>query len=338
VKKYIIIALLIVLEGGLALGQDNFYYTQYHQTAAVRNPAFTGIDNFLDVKLDYRSQWNGFSDAPTTSTFAINGYLQKESPGILGQYGLRTSHPNYIDSLPKQGIPKNQLIRQGLGSFIVYDVQGPYEQITANLNYAVHFPLGKSVKMSLGVSAGVINQRYDLEKIRLQYPDEDEFYQSLIASGGKSTSLDVYPGIVIYGGKAYISYSVRKLFKQPISSDVVLADEEGLGQEVMAGIQFNLSERVKLLPSIYWMTTDNNKSILSSSVKVLMNEKTWAGLSYRTAGSISILAGVYLSNRFNMSYSYDYITSGINKYTNGTHEIVLGLMLIKKDLKTPYVW
>ncbi len=337
-KKYIIIALLIVLEEGLAFGQDNFYYSQYHQTASVRNPAFTGIDNFVDIKLNFRSQWTGFNDAPTTSTFGINGYLQKETPSLLGQYGLRTSHPNYIDSLPQKSIPYSQLIRHGLGSFVVYDVQGPYEQISANINYAIHLPIGTTTKMSLGVAAAVINQRYDLDKIRLQHPDEDEFYQSLIASGGKSTKLDIYPGLVIYGGKAYVSYSVRKLISRPISSDDVLADDQGIGQEVMAGIQFNLSDRLKLLPSVYWTSTDVNKSVLNSSVKVLINEKTWAGLSYRTAGSISAMAGVYISNKLNLSYSYDYITSGINNYTNGTHEIVLGLMLVKKDLKAPYLW
>lgn len=337
-KKCIVIALLIALQVRLASGQDNFYYSQYHQTAAVRNPAFTGIDNFLDIKLNFRNQWNGFSDAPTTSTFGILGYLQKETPSLLGQYGLRTSHPYYIDSLPQKSIPNKQLIRHGLGSFVIYDVQGPYEQISANFNYALHIPLGATTKMSLGVSAAIVNQRYDLEKIRLQYPDEDEFYQSLIASGGKSTSLDIYPGLVIYGGKAYISYSVRKLLNQPIVSDEVLADEQGIGQEVMAGIQFNLSDRVKLLPSVYWTNTEINKSVINSCVKVLVNEKTWAGVSYRTAGSISAMAGVYIGNKLNLSYSYDYITSDLNNYTNGTHEIVLGLMLIKKDLKAPYLW
>jgi type IX secretion system PorP/SprF family membrane protein len=338
VKKYIVISLLILLEGGLALGQDNFYYNQYHQVAAVRNPAFTGIDNFLDIKLNFRSQWNGFSDAPTTSTFGIIGYLQNETPSLLGQYGLRTSHIDYIDSLLQKSITYNQLIRHGLGSFIVYDVQGPYEQISANLNYAIHLPLGTTTKISLGVAAAIINQRYDLDKIRLQYPDEDEFYQSLVASGGKSTELDIYPGVVIYGGKAYISYAVRKLISRPITSDEVLADDQGIGQEVMAGIQFRLSDRIKLLPSVYWTSTDINESIVNSSLKVLMNEKTWAGISYRTAGSISAMAGVYLGNKLNLSYSYDYITSELNNYTNGTHEIVLGLMLVKKDSKAPYLW
>ncbi len=337
-KKNVIISILFFFQSCYLFAQDNFYYSQYFQTASVSNPAFTGIDNFLDIKLNYRNQWNGFSDAPTTSTFGINSYLQKESPEILGQYGLRTSHPNYLDSLPKKTIPYHLLIRHGLGGNVVYDVQGPYEQISGMLNYAIHLPIGRTAKISLGVSALVINQRYDLDKIRLQYPDEDDFYQSLIASGGKSTMLDIYPGMAVYGGKAYVSYSIRRFYTTPITTDELLDSKQGIGQEVMAGFQIALSDNVKLLPSLYWTNTDIDASVLNSSLKVLVNEKTWAGLSYRTAGSISVMAGVYLGNKLNLSYSYDYITSNLNSYTNGTHEIVLGLMLVKKDLKAPYLW
>ena len=59
--------------------QDNFNFSQYFQVAPVLNPAFTGIDDFLDIKLNYRSQWSGFNDSPSTNYFGINGPIKKKN-------------------------------------------------------------------------------------------------------------------------------------------------------------------------------------------------------------------------------------------------------------------
>lgn len=99
--------------------QDNFNFSQYFQIHTTINPAGTGIDNFLDVKLSYRNQWTGLVDAPTTQYFGVNGYLQKETQKSYTQYALRTSNPYYLDSLPNLKISLREKLRHGIGGNVV---------------------------------------------------------------------------------------------------------------------------------------------------------------------------------------------------------------------------
>jgi hypothetical protein len=75
-----------------------------------------------------------------------------------------------------------------------------------------------------------------------------------------------------------------------------------------------------------------------ANLKVLIKERAWAGLSYRSNETLVIMGGVYINNLVSLSYSYDYVMGAINNYTNGSHELILGLMLFKKDTKAPFLW
>lgn len=336
--KRVIIIVIICFLSIRSFSQDNFYFSQYFQVGPSINPAFTGVDNFLDVKLNYRNQWSGYTDSPTTNYIGVTGYLQKETQKDYKQYALRTSNPYFLDSLPRAEISLSEKLRHGIGGLIIYDVQGPFEQISGYVNYALHIPISSKTKISIGISGNITNQRIDLEKIVLKNPDDDEFYQSLIASGGKSTFLDINPGIMLYNKKFYISYAVLRAYRIDLSSNELFSSGNEMDHSFMAGVQLPLSKNIKLLPSVLYNFNKQYDNVWDANLKVLINEKTWAGMSYKSTNTVVFMAGVYINNFFNLSYSYDYLTSNINNYTNGSHEITLGLMLFKKDLNTPYLW
>lgn len=337
-KKILFISLFILIVVFRAVGQDNFYVSQYHQIGPLLNPAFTGIDNFLDIKLNYRNQWTGFTDGPSTNYFGVNGYLQKETQQTYKQYALRTSNPYYLDSLKEKGIALREPLRHGVGGNIVYDLQGPYQQVSGYLNYALHIPISRKVKLSIGVAAKLSNQRIDMEKLVLYNPNNDDFYQSLIAAGGRSTFFSINPGIVLYNRKFYVSYAAQDIFRTALSSDEVLTDESSINHVIMAGFRIPLSDQVSMLPSILLTQNDAYSSKWDAGLKVLIKERAWAGMSYRSTETLALMAGVYINNLVNLSYSYDYVMSELNNYTNGSHELVLGLMLFKKDTKAPFLW
>lgn len=337
-KKKLIIVVIILTASIEAIGQDNFYVSQYFQVGPMFNPAFTGIDNFLDIKINYRNQWGGFSDAPSTNYIGVNGYFQKETQQAYKQYALRTSNPYFLDSLGQKGISLGEQLRHGLGGNIIYDVQGPFEQISGNVNYALHMPVSKKLKISFGLAGVISSQRIDLEKIILQNPDDDDLYQSLIAAGGKSTFLSVNPGIALYSNRFYLSYAAQNMVKSSLSSDEILSSKSSISHVIMAGFKLHLSSQISLLPSILITQSDQVSSQWDADMKILIKERTWAGISYRNRGALVFMAGVYINNLFNLSYSYDYVTTEINNYTNGSHELVLGLMLFKKDTKAPFLW
>ena len=99
--RHRLILLLTMLVSSMSFAQDNFYFSQYFQVGPAINPAFTGIDNFLDVKVNYRNQWAGFGDSPSTNYIGVNGYLKKESTQSFREYALRISNPDILDSLSR---------------------------------------------------------------------------------------------------------------------------------------------------------------------------------------------------------------------------------------------
>ncbi len=336
--KKCLIFISLVFSSTLLFAQDNFYFSQYFQVGPVLNPAMTGVDNFLDIKLNYRNQWSGFSGAPSSNYFGINGYLQKETQEAYRQYSLRTSDPQYLDKLPGKEISLGERIRHGIGGVVVYDIQGPYEQINGNINYAMHLPVGKKVKLSIGIAASIVNQRINLEKITLKDPDNDQFYQSLLANGGKNTYIDINPGMLFYGDHFYLSYSIQSALRFAISTDDLDYGKNETGQIIMAGLSINLSSTVRLLPSGLYNFNQRYDNVWEGGAKLLISEKIWAGMSYRSTSTMIFMAGIYINNLFNLGYSYDYQVSELNNYSNGSHEITLGLMLFKKDLKAPFLW
>ncbi|MCG8311420.1 MAG: PorP/SprF family type IX secretion system membrane protein [Cytophagales bacterium] len=332
---FTILFLLTILNG---YSQDNFYFSQYFQVGPAINPAFTGIDNFLDVKINYRNQWAGFDDSPSTNYIGVNGYIKKDAIQSYREYALRISNPDIIDSLSNIQSSLKSNIKHGIGGHIIYDRQGPFEQISGFFNYAIHIPIGFKTNLSIGASASITSNRIDLSKIILTKPDEDEYFQQLIAQGGKNTYFDINPGFAFYGENWYLSYAAFKAIRTSIASDEVLDYDKSIDHNILMGLKFNLSTTTKLLPSAYYSYNNKVNNQWEANVKVMFNEKPWFGVSYRNTKAMVFMAGVYINNVFNISYSYDYTLSNLNNYNNGSHELHFGLMLNKKDLKSPYLW
>lgn len=335
IKRYIwIVAIFFSINLN---AQDNFYYSQYFQVGSTINPAMTGIDNFMDIKTNYRNQWNGFTDSPSSNYVGVNTYVKKNSEQAYREYTLRISDPSTIDSLSNIKTSLKSDLKHGLGGYILYDQQGPFQQITGAFNYAMHFPISFKTNLSIGVAAKLSNYRIDLEKILLRDPDNDDYYQQLLAQGGRNNYIDINPGIMIYHEKWYFSYAAQKAYRASLSSEELLSYNNSLDHNFMAGVRINIGGKTKLLPSGYYLLNEFN-SFWEANAKIMFNEKTWFGASYRSTETLVFMAGLYINNLFNISYSYDYTISNISNYNNGSHEIHFGIMLNKKDLKSPYLW
>jgi len=69
---------------------------------------------------------------------------------------------------------------------------------------------------------------------------------------------------------------------------------------------------------------------LEGSLTAEVNDRFWCGVSYRNSRSLVGMAGITISNKFKFGYSYDFDMSELRNYSNGGHEIILGLMLGRK--------
>jgi hypothetical protein len=77
----------------------------------------------------------------------------------------------------------------------------------------------------------------------------------------------------------------------------------------------------------------NAPIVYNVNANLLIKSIIWTGLSYRSSSSASALIGVQISPQFLVSYSYDYDLSAIQKYAQGSHEIVLNYLFSYKGKK-----
>src|SRR5882757_2182802 len=74
-KKLLLTIFIFIMAMQLVRAQQKPQYTQYVLNNLLINPAVTGIENYIDVKTGYRSQWTGLQGAPVTNYITINAPL-----------------------------------------------------------------------------------------------------------------------------------------------------------------------------------------------------------------------------------------------------------------------
>lgn len=341
-RFYYIIILLVVT--GLILptqsvsAQQLFRLTQYFQNPMVMNPATTGIEGFMDVKVGYRQQWSGLEGAPETYYLSAHAPLRPKSRSSrLQNNSLRISNPSLYDQFDGNSRFGNSTVKHGLGGYITSDNQGIFAQTSGFISYATHLPVGNQLRLALGVSAGVSNLQIDVSSVSVIEPN-DPTYQAYQNQQGQTTNFDINAGMFLYSDLFYIGYSTARILQNNLYNDSEIAAQQQLTHFGMLGLRLNLSNALILYPGAYVGYDGANPLTYDVGARVKLRDVVWAGLSYRNTNSVAGMAGIFINNTFNISYSYDYGFSGINNLQSGIHEVTLGLVLFNHRQVAPYLW
>ena len=332
--KNTILILYLSLWPGFLMAQQQFQLSQFFQSANTINPAATGIEDFVDLKIGFRQQWSGFDDAPRTYYISAHGAIKSGNGFTYEKNSLRISNPAMYQNLQESTDPK---WIHGLGGYVIRDEQGAFKQMSTFGSYASHIRLGQAFRLSLGVSAGLSNRRWDIDQIRLRIP-EDELYDEYLSQGVIENYLDVNAGMMLYSHNFYFGYSAAQLLQNEIQSNESTVGKLHVHHYIMAGYRFNVNERLELLPSALIKYVDPAPAVVDVNIKAVFNQTLWAGVGYRHNNAIVALAGFQISDFLTVSYSYDYITNDLGAYNSGTHEVVLGFILFNTEQSLPYMW
>ncbi len=58
----LLLVIIAILFQSNSWAQIDYRFTQFYQNPLPVNPAFAGIEDFVDVKVGYRTQWAGFDN------------------------------------------------------------------------------------------------------------------------------------------------------------------------------------------------------------------------------------------------------------------------------------
>lgn len=308
-----------------AYTQQRPQYTQYIFNNFILNPAISGIENYIDVKAGYRSQWQGLDGAPETSYFSIHAPLGKNF-----LYGTSTSVPQSGGTNPNSRSYVQTYMasepHHGIGFHAVSDKAGPISRTDVNATYAYHMGLSANVNLSLGVAAGISKIYLDRSKITLENPID----QAIGSGDYDQLKPDLSAGLWLYGPRYFVGAAAQQLLASPIS----FSDDESYNQGrkvphmfISAGYKIYLGDDFAAMPSAMVKIVSPVPASVDVNLKLAYKDKFWMGASYRKDDALAAMAGFNVGSFMNLGYSYDFTTSGLNTVSNGSHEIVLGVFL-----------
>jgi type IX secretion system PorP/SprF family membrane protein len=106
------------------------------------------------------------------------------------------------------------------------------------------------------------------------------------------------------------------------------------------GVKFDLSDDWHAVPSVMTKYVNGAPVSVDFNVRMGYKELLWFGPAFRNQDAFSVFAGANLSNFVSLSYAYDNTYSKLNTASNGSHEVILGLRLVRSgaDSSRPTMW
>lgn len=320
VLKYIIILFLAV--SGNSFAQQFPIYSQYWTNKYLLNPAVAGHEGYTSVNLTARKQWAGLQGAP--GTVAVSGQSRI----------LRQSHISRRKSVRRRRSSMSRSGRVGVGGYIFSDNLGALGKIGFQGTYAYHLSLRNS-QLSFGLGIKGMQLRIDKDKVNVENPDD-----FLDASLNRSFVFDGDFGTYFSTKNFYGGFSLQNLFE----SYFIVNDQQGSKVRIerqyllIGGYRYDVIDFVYLEPSFNFKFSENVVSQLDLNLTCYFKEDYWGGLAFRTGsgskiatetlggrGSSLIFYGGARIDKFFFGYSLDYTLSSIQKYSYGSHEVMVAV-------------
>ncbi len=303
-KKSILITIITLLSSLTAIAQYDAMFTQYMFNEMYINPAYAGSKEAMSTTLAHRQQWVNFPGRPITTSFTLHGPLADG--------------------------------KMGLGISFLNEKIGKLNRNLAYLNYAYRIKVSEKGKLSFGLMAGMHNQVNKLSELKATEGGDIQISQNTPSIFTPNFGAGIY----YYTNTFYAGLSIPRMI-----DDSYVFDGKGELQKstrinpttfhyyLTVGNVFTINEDLKVKPQAMVKLVQNAPLQYDVNANFLIKNKIWAGVSYRSSSDISALLGLQVNNQFAVNYSYDYSLSKIQKYSQGSHEIVLSYLFAFKQQK-----
>lgn len=308
---------------GTAFAQGDFRLSEQMFSRIHQNPSGIGNNEKMQIFTATRLQWvgQGVETNPTSALLNLHYY--------------------------------NEKLKSGFGFSFIYDELGLANQtINAKICYAYNIDLTETMLLSLGLSAGVVNKRFDPARHIARDPDDPNIPTEVTSV----TNFDLDFGLELSWQYLMGGFSIThlpNLSKEVSSLTAPSHINLYLRGNVPLPMKFNLIPAV-LYTNIgalnkYTLSQQageeaankiNSENSIEYSVTAMYDGKYWLGLGYRSgvAGSysnnqVTIMAG-FEWHWLRVGYACD-ISLDSYKYDGSTHEIMLSFVI---PVTRPIVW
>jgi len=296
---------LILLGCFSGKAQQDPQFTQYMYNTQVVNPAYAGSRDVLSFGLLYRTQWVGVTGAPKTATLTAD-------------------------------TPIGKLENMGLGLSIVRDELGPAVETNITVDYSYSLSLSDASLLTFGLKGGF--EILDVDFSKLNIDDEGDIFERNIDN---KVEPQIGAGMYFNTNRFYAGLSVPNFLttKHFDESDIDYPDDPGaevssgadhLHYFFIAGYVFDLSENLKFKPATFVKAVKGAPIQLDLSANFLIIEKFTAGVAYRLDAAWSAMLGFQATDQIFIGFGYDYDTTDIQKYHDGSYEFMVRFDVFNK--------
>ena len=274
-------------------GQQEIILTKYTYNALMFNPAYAGSHGFGagTAILQYRNQWLGLKGAPTTALMAVETSLTND--------------------------------RVGLGVTLGRESVGIDTRNDLSINYAYQIELGKG---HLGVGFRTSWSQYLSNFSGLVNVDKND---PIYAQPEVKISLfAVGAGLYYNTQNAYVGIAI------PTATVLESTNNGTFGSRhiyfhtgMMMG---NENATLNAEPSILLAYEKAAPLQITLGLNIWYNQKYALGAHFRSQDAFALSAEVFLQEHYRFSLAYDFTISELQKYSNGTLELMMAYHFYRK--------
>lgn len=297
-KRIIVLASFVVLAASQVLAQQVPMYSHYYYNKFLYNPALAGAQDFGQIYLINRTQWNNIPNAPRTKALTIDGPMKQKNIGL----GLA-------------------LFQDNAGQFNSTGGQAAYR-------YGINF--GNDQMLNFGLAVGFLDNRIDFQDLVVKHDLDPVVLSGYQSTTGFDANLGVnYTWKSLNVGLAVPQLIGNELAYEAIGQSIAGNVEYGLVRHFLTNVSYdwdiNGDGTWWLQPTALVRVTPGAPLQYDINAAFSYQKKYWIGAMYRSGYSATFSAGVKLANQFVAAYAYDYaVHQDLSTYTKGASEFMIG--------------
>ncbi|MDG2396270.1 MAG: type IX secretion system membrane protein PorP/SprF [Flavobacteriaceae bacterium] len=301
-----LIIIISIVNINCSFSQQDPQFSQHMYNTQIINPAYAGSRGYFSLDLLSRTQWLNLEGAPRTTSFSIDTPIGEEE-------------------------------RMGIGLSLVRDELGPSinNRINLDYSYSINFMFAK---LTFGLKAGINQLNIDFSNLNI-YDLSDPVSQNDIDDKIKP---NFGLGLYFNTEKYYLGISVPNLLETNYFDEINFQNgfsskiSDKIHYYLIGGYVFELGSNLKIKPSTMFKIVDGSPLQWDASLNMLINNYVTLGVSYRLDSALSFLSGFQMSEKLFIGLGYDYSTTIIKDYNDGTYEIIFKIGLFNnKTIITP---
>jgi type IX secretion system PorP/SprF family membrane protein len=293
-KNSIFILVGLLLAPCLGYAQQDPQYSLYMFNGLALNPAYAGSSTGTIAGINYRTQWLGMEGAPKTATANIHMRYGQEKLGT----GLLVSN-DQIGLFKRNQMRLAQAYHLRFKKFIIgMGIQANYEQM----------------------SAGFANAHYNNGS-----GDADNAF---LANQTFST-INFGAGLYVYNNKFWFGYSAPALMKQEWSKASLgsMSAYQSFHHFLTGGYVFIYGRKWTYKAMGLVKMHESLTPSIDAGFMAYYGNVVGAGFSNRMNDAWIAMLEFQLGDYARLVYAFDYTSSPLKNYTNGTHELMIKFYL-----------